>query len=130
MQGAVADSLQGIVPRQHPADKPHSQDADIPAAAPLRPPLASGSAATNDALVLAIAEKIRSLQRRRQDTRIRWHAHCVSHFGGVKDPAWHTIASLSQLLASEIQFLVEDDGADDEDYSFIYKWLRDVGTYI
>ena len=74
--------------------------------------------------------EVRLLQRRRSDTRIRWYAHCVSHFGGVKDPARHTIASLSQFLVIEIQFLVEDVDADDEDYSFTYQWLRDVGTYI
>ena len=105
-----------------------SSAATAPAAVPPRPSPASGSTTTDVARVQAIAEKIKSLQRRRPDARIRWAAHCDAHFDGTKDPGRHPLVSLADFAIEEMQVLDDDDDADDadhEDSEFFIGWLRE-----
>ena len=89
---------------------------------------ASGSTTTDVARVQAIAEKIKSLQRRRPDARIRWAAHCDAHFEGTKDPGRHPLVSLADFALEEFLALDCDDDAEDadhEDSEFFIGWLRE-----
>ena len=109
-----------------------SSAATAPAAVPPRPSPASGSTTTDVARVQAIAEKIKSLQRRRPDARIRWAAHCDAHFDGTKDPGRHSLVSLADFAIKEIQVLDNVDDADDADYEdsdFFIDWLREHGFF-
>ena len=99
-----------------------------PAAVPPRPSPAFGSTTTDVARVQAIAEKIKSLQRRRPDARIRWAAHCDACFEGTKDPGRHPLVSLADFALEEFLALDCDDDADDadhEDSKFFIGWLRE-----
>ena len=103
-----------------------------PAAVPPRPSPASGSTTTDVARVQAIAEKIKSLQRRRPDARIRWAAHCDAHFDGTKDPGRHSLVSLADFAVKEIEVLDNADDADDADYEdsdFFINCLREHGFF-
>ena len=72
--------------------------------------------------------KIKSLQRRRPDARIRWATHCDAHFDGTKDPGRHPLASFAEFATEEVQVLEADFNSDDADYAdsdFFYGWLRE-----
>ena len=86
---------------------------------------ASGSTTTLGARGPDIAETIRSLQRRRPETRLRWTAYCAAHFQGIKDLGRHTNASIARFLASEMRFLATDAGDVDE-YRAAHNWFVTV----